>query len=141
MTRIVPLDRYNWELVLNIQLSPEQEQFLPSVLYSLAQARFEQLHPFGILSDEEMVGLLMYGQFGGICWINRIMIDKDHQRKGIGSAAVEALLRDLRFSRKCGEVRTSFAKNNYPAEQFFHQLGFQNLPDGPSDETVAVYNP
>ncbi|MEL6134037.1 MAG: GNAT family N-acetyltransferase, partial [Bacteroidota bacterium] len=140
-TRIIPLDRYNWELCLNIRLSPEQEAYIPPVLYSLAQAKFEKLHPFGIEHGSEIVGLIMYGQFGGICWISRIMLDQDHQRKGIGSKALQQLLDQLQLKFTCKEIRTSYTRNNLGAARFFENMGFKEMENALEDEIVAVYQP
>ncbi|MEM6343372.1 MAG: GNAT family N-acetyltransferase [Bacteroidota bacterium] len=141
MAHLVALDRYNWELALDIRLSPEQERFLPSVLYSLAQAKFEDLHPYGILHEEKMIGFLMYGEFGGICWLNRIMIDQEYQHQGIGQSAMRQILAQLRRKMSCKEIRTSYSRHNYVAEQFFINLGFEPIEGGVGDEVVAIFNP
>lgn len=133
---ISPLTRFNWEQVLELELHDYQEDFLPSNLYSLAQSRFEDLEPFGIFLDGKMVGFLMYGEFSGVCWINRVMIDRDYQEKGIGYKAVELLLGKLARHPKCGEIRTSFARQNALAEYFFGKLGFQKISDGLDGEIV-----
>jgi diamine N-acetyltransferase len=140
-TQIVPLDRYNWEQCLAITLTPEQEGHIPPVLYSLAQAKFEDLKSFGIVRQERMVGLLMYGEFGGICWISRVMIDQGSQRQGIGRAAVSQLLQQLRRNISCREIRSSYATDNYPAAQFFATLGFVPLDAQLNDEVVVRYEP
>ncbi|MEL6589252.1 MAG: GNAT family N-acetyltransferase [Bacteroidota bacterium] len=141
MAHLVPLDRYNWELALEIRLSPEQERFLPSVLYSLAQAKFEDLHPYGILHEEKMIGFLMYGEFGGICWLNRIMIDHEYQHQGIGHSAMQQILAQLRRKMRCKEIRTSYSRHNYNADRFFTGLGFEPIDSDIGDEVVAVFNP
>ncbi len=137
--KIVPLDRYNWEQCLDIQLTPEQSMFVPTILYSLAQAKFEELHPYGIMNDNQMVGFIMYGEFAGICWINRIMIDIDYQRKGIGRTAMQQLLELLNHSIRCKEIRASYAKENNFARQFFLSVGFKPLSEGLDDEEVVIY--
>ena len=138
-TRIIPLDRYNWELCLNIRMTPEQEGYIPPVLYSLAQAKFENLHPYGIEHGEDMVGLMMYGQFGGICWISRIMIDHEFQRNGIGTNALKQLIQQLQLKFTCKEIRTSYARENLGAARFFENLGFIPMEDGLNDEVVMVF--
>ncbi len=138
-TRILPLDRYNWESCLDIRLAPEQEVFIPPVLYSLAQAKFEQLHPFGIEHDQKMVGLMMYGEFSGICWLTRIMIDIEYQHQGIGTEAITQLLEMFRKNIRCKEIRTSHARNNLQAAAFFEHLDFFPLVDALSEEVVRVY--
>jgi len=138
-TKIIPLDRYNWELCMNVRLSPEQEVFTPSVLYSLAQAKFENLNPYGIEYKAKMVGMMMYGDFGGICWISRILVDIDYQRMGIGSNALRQLIGLLQRRMSCKEIRTSYAKGNYGASHFFKGMGFEALEDALNEETVMVY--
>ena len=138
-TRIIALDRYNWELCTRIQLAPEQEAYTPSVLYSLAQAKFENLFPFGIEHKGEMVGMIMYGDFGGICWISRVVIDQAHQRQGIGFAAVTEMIAMLERKISCREIRTSYAKGNLGAAAFFEELGFTKLEEALSDEIVLQY--
>ncbi|GAB4403672.1 MAG: GNAT family N-acetyltransferase [Bacteroidia bacterium] len=135
-----PLDRYNWELCLDLQLAPGQETYVPGVLYSLAQARFENLVPYGVRDGEQMVGFVMYGEFGGICWISRVLIDRAHQRRGVGRAAVQLLLRQLRLRPACREIRTSYARENTAAGAFFRSLGFTDiLPDVLDEEIVLRY--
>ncbi|MDX2248904.1 MAG: GNAT family N-acetyltransferase [Bacteroidia bacterium] len=136
---IIPLDRYNWELCLDIQMEPDQEQFIPSVIYSIAQAKFEDLHPYGILYGSKIVGFLMYGSFGGICWINRIIIDKEYQGQGIGKSAIRELLMLLRGKIACREIRTSYSAENYVADHFFRSLGFHPINEDMSHEIVARY--
>ncbi len=135
---IVPLDRYNWELCLDITLLPAQEAMLPPVLYSLAQARFENLTPMGILVGEKMIGFLMYGEFGGICWINRIMIDAKYQGMGFGTSAIQQLVAKLNSNIHCREIRTSYARDNYPARHFFEALGFEVIPSELADGEVVM---
>jgi diamine N-acetyltransferase len=137
--RIVPLDRYNWEACLDIRLLPEQESFVPSVLFSLAQARFENLSPFGIQVEGEMVGMIMYGDFGGICWISRILIHYEHQGKGVGKAAMRQLLEHLTGKASCKEIRTSYAAHNEAAANFFTLIGFRPISEPVDGEIVARY--
>ena len=137
--RIVPLDRYNWEGCLKISLLPEQESFVPSVLYSLAQARFENLSPYGIEVEGEIVGLIMYGDFGGICWISRVLIDYRYQRQGIGNAAIRQLLEHLGGKYSCKEIRTSYSMSNDAADKFFRSMGFRPISEPVDGEVVARY--
>ncbi|RMG59638.1 MAG: GNAT family N-acetyltransferase [Bacteroidetes bacterium] len=130
------LDRYNWELCLDLRLSPEQEAFVPSVLYSLAQSRFEQLTPYGIRAGGHMVGFIMYGTFGQICWINRVLVDHAHQGKGIGQSAVRQLIALLQRQHSCREIRTSHAAENAAAAAFFGGLGFVPVAEPLEDEVV-----
>ncbi len=137
--RLVPLDRFNWERVLDIRLQPVQEAFVPSILYSLAQAKFENLFPYGIEWEGQMVGFLMYGEFQGICWISRIIIDKEYQSRYIGSSALTLLLQQLKTKPSCKEVRTSFDSANEAARFFFERHLFAPINPDVEGEWVAVW--
>ena len=136
---LIPLDRYNWEECLDITLTPEQSAFIPPVLYSLAQAKFEALTPYGIRTSERMVGLLMYGEFTGLCWINRIMVDVAYQQKGIGSVALKTITAQLKRNVRCKEIRASYAPDNYAAAALFASAGFHPLAASLENEVVVQY--
>lgn len=138
---IRPLDRFNWESALELELHDYQRDFLPDVLYSIAQSKFENLFPHGIFLGGKMVGFLMYGNFGGICWINRIMVDKNFQKDGIGSHALTQILQQLQRDPSCKEIRTSFSRQNSVAEHFFGQHDFRKVTDSLEDEVVLRYSP
>ncbi|MEM6263540.1 MAG: GNAT family N-acetyltransferase [Bacteroidota bacterium] len=137
--RLVPLDRYNWEQVLEVKITPEQERFTPSILYSLAQARFENLQAFGVEYADQIVGMVMYGEFSGLCWISRVFIDHEFQRKGIGSKAVKLLVEQLQGSIRCKEIRSSYDPLNLAAAGLYKSLGFQEMENGLEDEVVVKY--
>lgn len=136
---IKPLTRFNWEQATQLQLHDYQEDFLPSVLFSLAQSKFENLFPYGIFEGEQMVGFLMYGEFDAICWISRFMIDKRYQEQGIGKTALRHLMDILRGLPKCKEIRTSFSRKNALAEYFFRSQGFEPMGEGIDKEIVMRY--
>ena len=136
---IRPLDRFNWEGALELELHDYQQDFLPDILFSIAQSKFENLFPFGIMQDGKMVGFLMYGNFGGVCWVNRIMLDKEHQEKGFGGQALQLLLKQLTRDPACHEIRTSFVRQNAIAEYFFQGQGFRKVSDSLEDEIVMRY--
>ena len=137
--QIKPLNRFNWEQATRLELHDYQEDFLPSVLFSIAQSKFENLFPYGIFEGEELVGFLMYGEFDAICWISRIMVDKAHQEQGIGKIALRQLLDMLRNQPKCKESRSSFSRKNALAEYFFRSQGFEPIGDGVDKEIVMRF--
>jgi diamine N-acetyltransferase len=136
---IKPLTRFSWEKATTLQLHEYQEDFMPSVLFSIAQSKFENLFPYGIFQGEELVGFLMYGEFDGVCWVSRIMVDKHHQEQGIGKTALRQLLDILRSHPKCREIRTSFARQNALAEYFFRSAGFEMIGEGVGNEMVMRF--
>lgn len=141
MVSLRPLNRFNWETASQLKLSESQAEYLPSNLFSIAQSKFEELKGFAIYSGEEMVGFLMYGNFSGVYWINRIMLDQSQQQKGLGRKAMQILLKKLVNQPGCKEIRTSFVRQNALAEYFFAQLSFERIADGLDEEIVMRYHP
>ena len=139
-TVLIPLNRFNWENYLKIEISPQQQQFCPSVLYSLAQAYFENITAFGINFDEKPVGFITYANFSGIFWISRVMIDIRHQQKGIARAALVSLIDSLFRKAPNTEIRTSFSPENKAARNLFQSLGFEPINKEMKEEIVAVWN-
>jgi len=137
MVLLTPLNRFNWESYLEIQIHAAQENFVPSILFSLAQAKFENLFPLGIKLDNQIVGFVMYGNFSGIFWINRIIIDKRFQRKGIAKAALRQLITQFHQNPQCKEIRTSFIVENIAARKLFTELGFSPINEGVDGEIIA----
>lgn len=136
---ISELTRFNWENALELELHDYQKDFLPEVMYSIAQSKFEDLHPYGIFLNGNMVGYLMYGIFGGVSWISRIMVDKGHQEKNIGTEALQLILEKLVRHPDSAEIRTSFSRQNALAEYFFSSNGFEKIPGNLDDEIVMRY--
>jgi diamine N-acetyltransferase len=136
---ISELTRFNWENALELELHDYQKDFLPEVMYSIAQSKFENLHPYGIFLNGTMVGFLMYGIFGGVSWISRIMVDKNHQEKNIGTEALQLILKKLTRHPDSAEIRTSFSHQNALAEYFFTTNGFKRIPGNLGDEIVMRY--
>jgi diamine N-acetyltransferase len=139
MTELVLLTRANWENYISIKVHKTQASYVPSILYSLAQARFEPLTPFGINHQNNPVGFAMYGNFGKICWINRIIIDAAHQGKGLGSQALALLLTYIQTHHPNHEIRTSYSKANLYAQSLFDSAGFLPINDALPDEIVAIW--
>jgi len=137
MTTLAPLDRYNWEACLALRMADGEARFMPTVLYSLAQARFEPLYPFAIQHEGQTVGFLMYGDFGGICWINRVLLDTGWRKRGIAHNAVRQLIAHLQRLPGCKEIRASYHPENIPAERLFTSLGFSPINHALEGEVVA----
>jgi len=136
-----PLNRFNWEAATQLELHEYQSDFMPPILHSIAQSKFEDLEPMGIFAGDDLVGFAMYGNFSGICWINRIMLDKTHQEKGYGKKALQLILDKIKTRPNCQEIRTSFVRANALAEYFFGSMGFQRIADGLDGEIVMRWRP
>ena len=120
------LHRFNWQEVLNIKLEEEQKNFVPPILFSIAQSRFEKNSKlFAVKYEDKVVGFVMLLVNPPVCWISRVIIDKDYQHIGIGSKIVKDIIREYSKKRRFSVMKAAVNKKNQPAQNFFYELGFE----------------
>ncbi|MPM61976.1 Spermine/spermidine acetyltransferase [bioreactor metagenome] len=119
--------------MLDLRVSPEQETFVASNQYSLAQAYAQpECVPLALYAENRPVGFAMYAldEDDHQYWIYRLMIDQRHQGKGYGRAAMTLLIDRIRglSDEEHASILISFEPENQTARQLYESLGF--LPDG-----------
>ncbi|MFJ5875781.1 GNAT family N-acetyltransferase [Streptomyces sp. NPDC093088] len=106
--------------------------------YPLLSQRGGLWNSLGVQAGDEVVGHVMwaYDDEDGTHWIGGMIVNAEEQGRGVGRAAVRALLRRLAALRDCREVRLSYHPDNAPAA-LYKSLGFE--PTGHfEDEEVVV---
>jgi len=71
-----------------------------------------------------MVGFVMYEIDCGVGLILRLMIDREHQGKGYGRAALVEVIRRLRLESEVEMIVTSHRHDNAVVAALFRNLGF-----------------
>ena len=123
-----PITRDNLWAVVDLKLHPDQENLIEDNVASIANAYVEPTFvPLAVYAGDDLVGFAMYGQHPttGAWWVIRIMIDRDHQGKGLGRAAMEALIETMAERVGCEEVVSSTLPSNAAMAGLFTSLGFR----------------
>jgi diamine N-acetyltransferase len=126
----------NWQTCIDLKVKDEQADFVPSNLYSIAEAQFyPQADPLAIYNgQDQMVGFVLYGVDvkSGKWKIFRLMIAREHQGKGYGRAAMEHVIRRLSAQPGCDEILIVYQVENEAASRLYTSLGFvqQQADDG-----------
>jgi diamine N-acetyltransferase len=95
----------NWEEVVDLEVSDEQEDFVADNAYSLAESKFDPyVKPRAIYAGKHVVGFLMYESLESDgkphdYSIYRLMVDKRHQGRGYGRAALELAIDEIKQDR------------------------------------------
>src|SRR5215208_6332263 len=135
-----PVTWANFSAVIDLTVTPEQEDFVSSNLYSIAEAYLEPTWtPLAIYAGDDLVGFAMFGRDDetGNWWIMRYMIDTQHQGKGYGTAALPLLI-DLMVERHdCGEIFLGYEPNNEVASRLYARMGFAPTGEMVGGEIVA----
>ncbi|MBI2178833.1 MAG: GNAT family N-acetyltransferase [Candidatus Tectomicrobia bacterium] len=119
---------------LRLRVDDSQARFIATNAKSLAQAKANPLLvPLAIYDREAcgylkpgvpMVGFVMYEVDCGVGSILRIMIDRAHQGKGYGRAAMIQVIRRLQRYPEVEMIVTSHRHDNAVAASLFRSLGF-----------------
>lgn len=136
-----PLTRENLWPVVDLKVRPEQEGHVEVNVASIANAYVEPTFvPLAVYAGEELVGFCMYGQHPvtGAWWVIRLMIDRDHQRKGYGRAAMEQVIEMMIDRVGCVEIVTSFNPANEVASGLYASLGFRPTGEIEDDEPLVA---
>ena len=136
----------NWSAVARLKLAPEQKDLVASNLYSIAQSKFDpNAHPRAIYAGKELVGFLMYD-----VWetkektreasVYRFMIDRKHQGRGYGRAALSRALDELRATPGVKKVSIGYVPENPVAKPFYASFGFVEVGRDEDGEIEAELN-
>ena len=120
----------NFDAIIRMK-RPDDEHFLASNAYSLAQAWLYRdagdVYPFAVYSDDEPVGFMMLDEDADerclIIW--RIMFPAENQLKGYGTAAIREIIRLAKESGTYDFLLIDYAPDNHIAEHVYRKLGFQ----------------
>lgn len=135
------IDEYNFARILELQVAPEQEDFVLPNAWSLSQAYvMPECRPLAIYNGATPVGFAMYAldRDDGEYWIYRLMIDRRCQRHGFGREAMQLLIARIRAEAPDRRVvYISFEPQNEAAKRLYTSLGF--VSDGRIVDGEPVY--
>jgi GNAT superfamily N-acetyltransferase len=136
----------NDQSVRALRSTPEQEKFVSTVSYSLAEARDNpQGNPWfrAVYADERPVGFVMLSwnvepqppDINGPWFLWKLLIDHGHQRRGYGREVVRQIIELVR-DHGGTELLTSCVDGEGGPAGFYAQLGF--VPTGELDPEGEV---
>ena len=125
--------------VVGLEVAPEQHRFVAPVEHylELCDREGSPWRPFAVLDRGEVVGFVMHGvdPDDDTAWIGGLVIDRVHQRRGIGRAVV-----DLLVARAAADGRASalsYEPANTVAKTLYERAGFLETGEHEGDEVVA----
>lgn len=127
MVELRAIGEDNYQQCFSLKVAVENERFVDSVVYSLAEAWvfYKDTRPFAIYEGDKMVGFVSIYTGEGTCQIINFLIDGAFRGKGLGTRAAKVCIRYLQ--RECGASRISVPVEleNAAAQSFWGKLGFQ----------------
>jgi len=156
----------NMKECIELSVLQEQENFVASNAYSLAEAyavnkKYAETGegsiamPYAVYENGNMVGFVMYGYFPPddddeeeaysrdehIYYVWRLLIDKNHQGRGIGREVVKQVMAEIKM-KPHGEANycyVSYEPTNIASKTTFASYGFEEDGRVLDGEVVARY--
>ena len=135
--------------VLSLEVSERQKEYIASNRMSLETASKEEYRhiarPFAIYADDKLVGFTMFAfeltssDPNDRYWLWRFMIDKNHQGKGYGKAALKKII-DYFKSHGADHILLSTEEANKAALSLYHKYHFAETGEMNDDEIVLRLN-
>lgn len=128
-----PVTKDNWKKAIALDVKEHQKSYVASNLHSIAESSFyETAYNYGIFENEEMVGFVLFfippeeSESGHIV---RFMIDKNHQRKGLGRQSLKQIIDLLSEKYQSKVITLTVIPENDTARAFYENVGFVNTDE------------
>jgi diamine N-acetyltransferase len=130
----------NLRTILNLEVAPNQKDFVAPNAVSIAQAYFEREIAWfrAIYADETPVGFLMLSDDASIpeYFLWRLMIDARYQKLGFAKQAMLRLFEYVRTRPGAVEIFCSCVPGEGSPQGFYESLGFTLTGEVDGDEVV-----
>jgi RimJ/RimL family protein N-acetyltransferase len=145
--RLVEITPENQRKVARLQTHRSQQAFVATVTESYGDALFPEIYkgepmiPWmrAIEADGELAGFVMLGLPTASepeTYLWRLLIDRRHQRRGIGARALDLVVDECR-RRGDRSLMTSWVPGKGSPEPFYRRYGFEPTGDIEDGEVVA----
>ncbi len=127
VVRLEPITPANRAQLVALSVAAEQRDFVATNADSLREADGNPAcFPFAIAVDGSVVGFAMYAldPDDGNYWIYRLMIDQQHQHRGIGRAALAELIALMSALPNCPRIVLGVEPGNSAARALYESAGF-----------------
>jgi diamine N-acetyltransferase len=140
--RLAEVTAANWEAVIALKLRKKQARLVSDNLYSLAESKFDaDAQPRAVYAGRRLVGFLMYDVGGRgrrrMATIYRFMIDKRHQGRGYGRAALMAAIDEIKRRGDVARIIVLYLPDNRGAAKLYESLGFRDAGEDEDGERIA----
>jgi diamine N-acetyltransferase len=127
MVTLREIDVNNFWDVISLTVAEDQTDLVLENAVSIAQSKVQpECIPLAVYVDETPVGFVMYciDRDDGEYWLYRLMIDKAHQGKGHGRAALDLVLDRIRTDKIHNKILLGVDLAGVASVNLYKSLGF-----------------
>ena len=131
MVELRTITEENYQQCFRLQASVAREDFVDSVIYSLAEAWvfYHDTKPFAIYEDDQMIGFVSMYVGEENCQIINFLIDDAFRHKGLGTQAAKLCIRYLQEQHRAARISAPGYRENLAARRFWEKIGFTASDD------------
>jgi len=109
-----------------VRVKPEQRRFTRNAFITYLQTRHPAVTTYGIHWESQLVGfvMLIHAENPTQWIIDRLTIDRDYQRQGLGYAVADQLIDMIHDFENSEMVIARYRPENDAARSLFNKLGF-----------------
>lgn len=131
--RIREVTTENWRSVVALSVTEQQNQFIESNAFSLAESKFEENGiSVGLYDGKTLVGYAMYGFYSQqteSAWLDRFMIDFHFQGNGYAKRFMPLLIKHIQSTYGCKKIYLSVHPDNHQAIKLYEAFEFRLTGD------------
>lgn len=135
------ISRSNYEAVADLDVSKDQQDYVACNMWSLVESHYNEGYTCrAIYRGEEPVGFFMWvKEKADKVSIWRFMVDQRYQGAGIGRAAMDLALDEIKCDSSISKIEICYMPENPVAKNFYRSFGFEEIGlDENGEEMLAV---
>jgi diamine N-acetyltransferase len=137
-----PVTVDNWKACIALSVHESQLDFVPTNLYSIAEAQFyPEARPLAIYNESgTLIGFTLYGRdvITQKWKVFRLMIDAAHQGRGYGCEAMRQIIAEIARQPAGDEILICYHDANEAARRLYARLGFVEQDVDDSGKVTAL---
>ena len=126
MVELRQISEDNFQQCLKVHASVQDDSFVDSVEYSLAEAwvYYQETRPFAIYNSGTIIGFVSMYVGEENCQIIKCLIDDAFQGKGLGTQAAKLCIEYLKNEFAARRISVPVNLENVAAKKFWEKQGF-----------------
>lgn len=135
------VDKDNYRVVCLLPLPEEQYKYITHNGLSILESHYEEgVSPRAIYLDDEPVGFIMWAKESkSRVLIYRFMVTYKQQKKGIGGAALQLAIDEIKADKNIEKIEICYSPDNIPAKELYFKTGFvETGMDEDGEDMLAV---
>ena len=126
MVELRQISEDNFQQCLKVRASVQDDSFVDSVEYSLAEAwvYYQETRPFAIYNSGTIIGFVSMYVGEENCQIINFLIDDAFQGKGLGTQAAKLCIEYLKNEFAARRISVPVNLENVAAKKFWEKQGF-----------------